>query len=352
MKEVSQHMAGFPQSVSFTLTNACNLRCKMCGQWSDEGYMHGGKGAPKPAMQLADWKRLVDELAAHHVGAVLLRGGEPFLYPHIIELLQYATGRGLFVPMDTNGTQLEKYASDIVRIGKIHLTISVDGPEEIHDAVRGVKGCFGKIRDGVARLTELEKQTGTEISKSICFIISPYSIKGLGVMPDVARSLSIKTIAIVPYYYVTDQMGRAYEKVLREQLGCPSFSWSGFHHENSGVDFDEFLSQYKAFQANLKGIVSFPYMPLTEDEYKAWFDDPSKPAGLQTCRNCEKLLDIQPSGEANFCIDFPDYSIGSVLESTIENLWNGERAETFRRYRRAKPLPVCARCGAKYMSEM
>ena len=324
----------------------------MCGQWSEEGYMHGDKGAPKQKMGLADWKRLVDELAVHNVGAVLLRGGEPFLFPQIIELLEYINHCGLFVPMDTNGTQLEKYAADIVRIGKIHLTISVDGPEEIHDAVRGVKGCFKKLRDGVARLNELEKQSGTEISKAICFVISPYSVKGLGEMPNVARSLSIKTIAIVPYYYVTETMGREYEKVMREKLGCSAFSWCGFHHDTSGVDFNEFREQYKKYLANLNGIYSFPYMPFSEDEYKAWFAGSEAPAGLQRCRNSEKLLDIQPSGEANFCIDFPDYSIGNVRESTLESVWNSERAEAFRRYRQSTPLPVCCRCGARYMSEM
>ena len=343
---------GFPQSVSFTLTNACNLRCRMCGQWSEEGYMREGEGAPKQKMQLADWKRLADELADHGVGGVLLRGGEPFLYPHIIELLEHITGRGLFVPMDTNGTQLEKYAADIVRLGKIHLTISVDGPEEIHDEVRGVKGCFRKIREGVARLNELEQKAGVEISKAICFVISPYSVKGLGAMPDVARSLSIKTIAIVPYYYVPDDAGREYERVLKEELGCPAFSWCGFRHDASGVDFKEFMEQYRRYQAGLNGITSFPYMPFSEDEYRAWFADAVTPAGLQRCRNCEKLLDIQPSGEANFCIDFPDYSIGNAREATIESLWNNGRAERFRLYRREQPLPVCHRCGAKYMSEM
>lgn len=314
--------------------------------------MHGGEGAPKQKLGLADWKRLVDELASHKVGAVLLRGGEPLLFPKIIELLEYINRRGLFVSVDTNGTQLAKYAADIVRIGNIHLTISVDGPEEIHDEVRGVKGCFKKIQDGIAQLNELEKKSGTEISKSICFVISPYSLKGLGEMPNVARNLSIKTVAIVPYYYVTEKMGREYEKVMREQLGCPAFSWYGFHHESSGVDFSEFREQYRKYLENLNNLCSFPYMPFSENEYQTWFAGAATPVGLQRCRNSEKLLDIQPNGEANFCIDFPDYSIGNVLESTIESLWNGERADAFRRYRQATPLPVCHRCGAKYMSEL
>lgn len=28
----------FPGYVSFTVTNACDLRCRMCGQWSEHGY--------------------------------------------------------------------------------------------------------------------------------------------------------------------------------------------------------------------------------------------------------------------------------------------------------------------------
>ncbi len=50
-------------------------------------------------------------------------------------------------------------------------------------------------------------------------------------------------------------------------------------------------------------------------------------------------------------MDFPDYCFGNVRESTIEEVWNGKAAERFRERRRSGPLPVCHRCGAKYMSE-
>ena len=93
-------------------------------------------------------------------------------------------------------------------------------------------------------------------------------------------------------------------------------------------------------------------MPLSEDEYRTWLSDPISPVGLTHCNNVEKLIDIQPHGEANFCIDFPDYTIGNVQELTIEEIWNGERAARFREYRQRKPLAVCYRCGAKYMAEI
>ncbi len=340
----------FPQTISFTLTNSCNLRCRMCGQWSEEGYIRGGQKDSARKMSLADWQRLVDEAATHGIKSILLRGGEPFLLPGFIELLDYIHGKGFFVSIDTNGTLLKEHASDLARIRDVHVTVSIDGPEPIHDAVRGVKGCFNKSREGLLALAELEKTSGKKISRSICFTISPYSLPGLDALPGVARKLGVETVVIAPYFYVPEAVGKAYEKELRE-LGCPAFSWRGFHHEDSGVPVEVFLDKLRRFRAGLQGIREYPYMALSEEEYRRWFTDPTAPVGRISCPNVEKLIDIQPGGEANFCVDFPDYSIGNARNATIWELWNGERARRFRERRRRAPLSACHRCGAKYMSE-
>ena len=240
----------------------------------------------------------------------------------------------MFTSIDTNGTELSRYAEDLVRIGNVHITISVDGPGEIHDKVRGVKGCFEKIKRNITRIRDIEEKYKQVISKSICFTISRYSVKGLGVMPYVARDLGIKTITIVPYYYIPQEIGLEYEKELKDNFNCPAFSWHGFHHEESGVDFKVFLDQYNEYNTNLKEVYNFPYMSLTQDEYKLWFKDSKTPVGPQHCTNVEKLIDIQPQGNANFCVDFPDYTIGNAKESTISKIWNSERAKVFREYRR------------------
>jgi MoaA/NifB/PqqE/SkfB family radical SAM enzyme len=342
----------FPKSISLTITNACNLRCQMCGQWSREGYMRSRRGSLKREMELEQWKRLADELADHKIQSLLLRGGEVFLYPGIIALLEYIRQKNIFISIDTNGTLLERFAEDIVRIGNIHLTVSVDGPEAIHDSVRGARGCFQRIRRGLARLTEEEKRSGRAVSKSITFTISPYSYRGLGKMPEAARSLGITTICIVPYYYVPQATGARYEEELRRNFDCEAYSWRGFHHEESGVDADAFLEELRTYRSTLGGIEDYPYLRMSEEEYRTWFADATTPVGPAACANVEQLIDIQPSGEANFCVDFPDYSIGNVRESTIEELWNSPRAGKFRTYRRKRPLAVCYRCGAKYMAEI
>jgi MoaA/NifB/PqqE/SkfB family radical SAM enzyme len=323
----------------------------MCGQWSIEGYIRSAQEQLRHSLTLTDWKKLTDELAAHQISSVLLRGGEPFLFPDILELLEYIHSKGIFISIDTNGTMLKKFAADIVRIGSIHLTISVDGPEEIHDNVRGMKGCFQKIKEGVGRLLEAEKNAGRTISRSICFTISPYSVSGLGDMPDVARSLSINTMSIVPYNYISNETGNKYAQELKDHFNTDAFSWSGFHHDNSGVDILEFQREYRKYIAGLNGIHNYPYLVLSEEQYKGWFEHPATLIGSSYCKSIEKLIDIQPDGSANFCVDTPDYSFGNVQFSTIEEVWNSREAIRFREYRRKNPLSACYRCVSKYMSE-
>jgi MoaA/NifB/PqqE/SkfB family radical SAM enzyme len=342
----------FPQFISFTVTNSCNLRCRMCGQWSENGYVRNHVQPADSAMKLADWKRLVDEIAGYKIRFILVRGGEPFLFPGIVQLLEYIKSKNLFISIDTNGTLIHKYAPDLVRIGNMHITFSVDGPEEIHDNVRGKKGCFKQIKENIALLHNLEKEREYKISKSICFTISKYSYRGLGAMPAVAREMGITSINIVPYYYYPAVIGERYATELSEHFNCKAFSWQGFQHENSGIDFDLFREEHKKYLAGLGDIYNFPYMDLSEQNYRTWFNDCITPVGSPACMNIEKLIDIQPDGEVNFCVDFPDYSIGNARESSISDMWNSPRASRFREYRRKNPLAICYRCGAKYISEI
>ena len=340
----------FPDKISLTITNVCNLRCKMCGQWSEEGYIKNDPSNLKSEMTLEDWKKIIDEASENNIKSIIIRGGEPFLFPGIIELLEYINYQGFFVSIDSNGTLLEKYAEDLVRLGNMHITISVDGPEEIHDYVRGVKGTFQKLKRGIARLNELEKDQTNTISKSICFTASSNNYLSLGELPDVAKSLGIKSINMMPYYYFPSETGLRYEKELKE-LGCAAYSWRGFHHENSGVDPDIFIRQLHKYKNSLNGIENFPFMPLSDGNYKIWFSDTETPVGYLFCDNVERLIDIQPNGDVNFCVDFPDYTFGNVKNSSIKELWNSEEANRFREYRRKQPLAVCYRCGAKFMSQ-
>jgi MoaA/NifB/PqqE/SkfB family radical SAM enzyme len=171
-------------------------------------------------------------------------------------------------------------------------------------------------------------------------------------MPDIARRLSIPTITIVPGYWLPESAGKEYEKELMALFNCKPFSYKGFILNNEKPDTCILTEELRKYKENLKSIYSFPYMELSEDEYVEWFSSYYIPVGNPVCSNIERLVDIQPDGSVNFCVDFPDYILGNIQSSSIVEIWNSLNAENFRKYRRKNKLAVCHRCGAKYMSEI
>ncbi len=341
----------FPPVVSLTITNNCNLRCWMCAQWSDEGYIRNGEHKTSHTGKMASFESIlktVDEIK--QFGAFLIiRGGEPLLYPRIVELIEYAKKRGVPLSVETNGVLLKQYAESLVKLKIDDLRISLDGPEQIHDHVRGVKGTFARLRAGLQELAKYEEQYGYVIRRGVTCTLSGDNYLGLGEVPEAARSLGIKNVCIVPYYYFPNHVGQAYERLMREELACEAYSWKGFHHESSGVDVDVFLEKLKEYKSNLGDLNSEPYMEFTDQEYRDWYTRSDTTVHQAECRNLWGLLDIQPDGAVNFCVDFPDYVIGNIEENTLHELWHSDRANKFRELRSGMEMPVCFRCGDKYM---
>ena len=126
-REVMAHLSApspenlpMPTFVQLRVTNLCNLRCKMCGQWGDTGiYRSDGFSASATdgqteamrireliglnrQMALSDYVRLLDEVAPWQP-IISLFGGEPLLYPDIRPLVREIQSRGLTCTIITNG---------------------------------------------------------------------------------------------------------------------------------------------------------------------------------------------------------------------------------------------------------
>lgn len=183
--------SAFPEFISFTVTNSCNLRCRMCGQWSDEGYVANQTTDTQQRMRLEDWIRLVDEIAQHRIRFILVRGGEPFLFKGIMDLLKYINAKGISLSVDTNGTLIDRFADELSSISNMHITFSVDGPEEVHDDVRKLKGSYTKIRNNIALLLDLEW------AKSAIVPRTPARASSFGVSP-LRSQVYLRTAGMTP----------------------------------------------------------------------------------------------------------------------------------------------------------
>lgn len=133
----------YPISVEMTLTNACNLNCVYCSD-----AMLRAKQGMTEQISLDDFKRLFADLARGGTkGVVIEGGGEPTLYSHFDEVVDYARNSGLAVGLITNGSiRLPK--TTLSKFEWIRVSLDASTPSE-YENLKGVN-LYEKIIDNIA----------------------------------------------------------------------------------------------------------------------------------------------------------------------------------------------------------
>jgi len=95
---------------------------------------------------------LVSDAARMGYQVVSFSGGEPFLYSGLREVLQHAKSLGLRTTVTTNGYFLQPRRLERLRDLVDVLAVSLDGPPEMHNRLRGSPRAFDRLCDGLASL--------------------------------------------------------------------------------------------------------------------------------------------------------------------------------------------------------
>ena len=127
----------------FELTNRCNLNCKHCGSSCTS------KGQ---TLTMDDVESTLDSIQGDKP-MICLTGGEPLMHPDFYEIAGRVKSKGFFWGMTTNATLIdEEAASKLREAGMSTVSVSLDGMERSHDALRQQKGAFRKALRGLQAL--------------------------------------------------------------------------------------------------------------------------------------------------------------------------------------------------------
>jgi radical SAM protein with 4Fe4S-binding SPASM domain len=140
--------------VVWNVTRRCNLHCGHCYADSHNRDYPGELGGEEGA-------RLLEELAAFGVPAVLFSGGEPLLRPDVLDLARLGRRLGMRTVLSTNGTRIDAAAAeDIAAAGFSYVGVSIDGIGALNDKVRGSRGAFDAALGGIRAARAAGLRTG------------------------------------------------------------------------------------------------------------------------------------------------------------------------------------------------
>ncbi len=165
------------EKITLQVTQQCNLRCEYCIYSGEAGnYQNRSHQSKKMSFELA--KKGIDFLIAHSQDSNRLNigfyGGEPLLEFELIKkCVEYAKeqteGKAVSFSMTTNATLLSEEIIKYLYENDIMLTISLDGPKEIHNKNRKFAGSGAGSFDTIMENMEILKEKYPQYFQNIMF---------------------------------------------------------------------------------------------------------------------------------------------------------------------------------------
>lgn len=151
-----------PFIVSYSITTKCNLKCKHC-------YSESVDQPAPDELKTEEALQLIDDLSRWGIHLLVIDGGEPLCREDILDVVGYASSKGIRTTVGSNGTLIDNaMAKKMLEAGVKCIAISVDGSDnETHDSFRGVSGTFEDTLRGLkaCRTVGLPFQFNTVIRK-------------------------------------------------------------------------------------------------------------------------------------------------------------------------------------------
>ena len=341
-----------PVSLSINLTRRCNLKCLMCSQHrkGDGPPPELAYYRPDQELEIGQWIDILDQ-AARFKPQLYVTGGEPTLYYGFKEFIAAAKARKLVVHLQTNGTRLADLAEFLVEQGIDQATVSLDGPEEVHNRIRGVAEVYQRTARGVAALVEARKKAGKPGPLiAINCVITPDNLELIDRMPEIAADLGADLLQIQHLMFnspdrVGDHNRRFSPELARAQgfdLIDPSVPEGEYCPPLFGqADLKKIKEQLARLKNRPAGRPKILFMPRLDDSvvgpYYLDLDYPFSDVCSSLWRRCR----ILPDGTVAPCLHV---LVGNAAKEPLLEVWNSAQMTAFRRLIAKRIFPGCVRC--------
>jgi MoaA/NifB/PqqE/SkfB family radical SAM enzyme len=301
----------------------CNCRCVMCDIWKRE---------TNDQMRAQDLERHHASLKNLGVQQVVLTGGEPLLHNDLSALCNFFRDRQIHLTLLTTGLLLHKRAEEVATLFD-DVIISLDGPPEIHDAIRRVSGAYNLIHKGIAAV----RHYNPSLSITCRTTVQKANHRHLRQTVDAARALGLDSIS----FLAADLTSEAFNRPL---------IWPGEKQSEIGLNLKEvsaleeeielLILQYEAGISHKYIVEPAAKLRKIARRFREHLGQLTPQA--PTCNAPWVSAVVEVDGSVRPC--FFHRTIGNITSSTLEEVINGEAAQEFRQSLDIENDATCRRC--------
>jgi len=299
-----------PKAITIANTDTCQSHCVTCNGWRD----YDAKKAEE--LPLEQWehifKKMHDWLGNY---TFIFSGGEPFMRDDIFEMIEFATGLGDTVNIITNGLGLKNKCEKLINSSVNVITISLNSIKnpDIHKISRGLENSFKRTIDVIQTLTYLNRKYQKGKTIALSTILMPENLNEVKPLAEFAKieniGISFQLLddgsAFVPPANNNDNNSEYFEDITNKTIETINLIEQ---LKEEGYPIYNTIPQLEAFKKLITG---------------------SKEINEIICRVGDRNFAISARGEARICFCMDD--IGSLLDSTPQELWSGNKADKIRK---------------------
>lgn len=156
-----------PLHIRIKPTNVCNHACWYCSYQSLDEIQLAKDMVVRDVIPKEKMLQIIDNCIEMGVQAITFSGGgEPFLYPHFLEVIKKLSNSNIKFSSLSNGSQLKGEIAEIFAHNAEWLRISIDGwDDESYSEYRKIKdGSFTKLMTNIRNFKELNGKCSLGIS--------------------------------------------------------------------------------------------------------------------------------------------------------------------------------------------
>ena len=302
---------GWPTHLQVEPTTLCNLRCALCPVTSGLS-----RSSPPGHMDPQLFKNLIDQVGDYLMLILLWDWGEPFLNPHVYDIIAYAKQRNIAVVSSTNGHPFahRENARKLVHSGIDSLIVAVDGvTQEVYQQYRQ-GGDLATVLTGLRNLVAEKKAARAQNPLiNLRLVVMRHNEHQVQELLQLGQDLGVDVVSL---------------KTVNPHFECSS--------DDLSLEVRE----------------SFLPQTVTYQRFKYEENGTSRIQRNPPCKNLWNNPAIHADGTICACTFDHDelYAMGNLWQSSFKDIWGGRSYKQIRQqFRRDwRQLEICRDCTFAY----